>query len=451
MRTCLLSAVGFALVLTACERPGPPGQDGPQGPEGPSGPPSFRTKWSATAPGTYESEVGSFWTPVSRKVTIFKTSDTTRLKINVSDNLRVGYRTGSGTGGYQVRMNGSNAGCDALQDQTNVSNFENNYLLPFANFCVTDVLPKGLYEFEVWANSSPGTGYVGWGTNGRAILLVEEFDDAAQYGLSEAGGIFSTFSVTYVKATPGREVTYNKQSSSSVLKVILADTLRVGLNQNGGSGSVMIRMDGVDTTCNTGKLDRQGVNGEFNNPFVMTCILPGATGSHTFSVWLRSEPGGVVRLGWGRTNPTLLVQELPADGMTYSNLSLTSELSGSWQGVVGRQIIHNVSAAGKTMKVTYSDTFRAVLDCNDRAGYFQLYVDNQPTGCMNGQHVFNGSGVGQDHQHPMNQICLVPDLAPSSHTFAIWSTSSGSDGMTCGSNSFGWNRGQNLLMVEELP
>jgi hypothetical protein len=125
-------------------------------------------------------------------------------------------------------------------------------------------------------------------------------------------------------------------------------------------------------------------------------------------------------------------------------------LSGNWAGVGARQIQHTVSAAGKTLLVTYSDTFRAVEGCNGRWGFYQLYVDNQPSSCINAQYVYSSGGAGQSHHHPINHVCLVKDLSPGPHTFSIWSTTV-NDGTSCGSNYFGWTRGQNLLLVEELP
>ena len=103
------------------------------------------------------------------------------------------------------------------------------------------------------------------------------------------------------------------------------------------------------------------------------------------------------------------------------------------------------------MKVTYSDTFRAVSGCNGRSGFFQLYVDYQPVNCTNGQYVWTSSGAVQDHHHPVNQTCIIPNLTPGYHSFSIWSTTRHDDGTSCGSNYFGWNRGQNLLLVEDLP
>jgi len=284
------------------------------------------------------------------------------------------------------------------------------------------------------------------------LLLAEELDGANPYAFSKAGGLSGTVSTSYVKMN-GREVTFTKKSASTLLKVTLADTLRVGYNQNGGWGTVMVRLDGANTSCYTGKYDAQGTGGDFHNPFVMTCILPNVSAAqHTLDVALAANSGAAALLGWERNNPLLLVEELPNTGLTYSNVGIASgELSGAWAGVGTRQLLHNVSAAGKTVKVTYSDTFRAIAGCNGRWGFFQLYIDHQPTWCINGQHVWN-AGAAQDHHHPVNLTCIIPNLTPGYHTFAIWSTTQHSwDGSTCGSNHFGWNRGQNLLMVEELP
>ncbi|KFA90453.1 hypothetical protein Q664_28340, partial [Archangium violaceum Cb vi76] len=295
--------------------------------------------------------------------------------------------------------------------------------------------------------------YIGGWTNGNAVLLAEELDGTKPYAFSKAGGPSTTTSTSYAKMN-GRQVTFLKQSASTLLKVTLADTLRVGYVQNGGWGTVMVRLDGVNTSCYTGKYDAQGTGSDYHNPFVLTCILPNVSAAqHTLDVALSANSGGEAYLGWERSNPLLLVEELPNTGLTYSNMGFVSgDLSGGWAGVGARQIIHNVSAPGKTVKVTYSDTFRAVAGCNARWGFFQLYVDYKPTGCMNGQHVSVSGNAPQDHHHPANLTCLIPNLTPGPHTFSIWSTTQHSwDGTFCGSNYFGWNRGQNLLLVEDLP
>ncbi|MFY0522846.1 DUF7151 family protein [Archangium gephyra] len=413
----------------------------------------FRTKWASNPRGSYESgEITNLWVPVSRRVWIYKTSDTSRIKLTVSDNFRVGHNHNGGNGWYSVRMNGSGVSCDARQYNSNAAGWNQNYHLPFANVCLTEQLPAGLYEFDVWSFASGGTSYVGAGTNGSALLLAEELDGTRPYAFSKAGGPSATTSTSYVKMS-GREVTFLKQSASTLLKVTFADTLRTGVNQNGGWGTVMVRLDGVNTTCYTGKYDAQGTGANMFNPFVMTCVLPNVSAAqHTLDVALSANSGAESYMGWERSNPLLLVEELPNTGLTYSNVSFASgEISGVWAGVGARQIVHNVSAPGKTVKVTFSDTFRAALNCNGRWGYFQLYVDYQPTGCINGQHVSNTGATQNNHYHPANLTCLVPNLTPGFHTFSIWSTTQHPDGSSCGSNYFGWNRGQNLLLVEDLP
>jgi hypothetical protein len=410
----------------------------------------FRTKWASNPRGSYDSgEITNLWVPVSRRVWLYKTSDRSHIKLTVSDNFRVGANYNAGNGWYSVRMNGGAIGCDVRQYNWNAAGWQQNYHLPFANVCLTEQLPKGLYEFEVWSFADGGTSLVGVGTGGNSLLLAEELDGTTPYAFSKAGSSFTTMSTSYVKAN-GREVTFTKQSADTLLKVTLADTLRVGYNQNGGWGTVMVRLNGANTNCYTGKFDGQGTGGDHHNPFVMTCVLPNVSAArHTLDVALAANSGGEAYLGWYRS-PLLLVEEIPNMGRTYSNVGIASgELSGGWAGVGTRQLTHNVSAAGKTVKVTYSDTFRATLNCNGRWGFFQLYIDHQPTGCGNGQHMWN-SGAVQDHHHPANLTCIIPNLTPGNHIFAIWSTTQHGES-SCGSNHFGWNRGQNLLMVEELP
>jgi hypothetical protein len=416
-----------------------------------SAPNFFRTKWASNPPGSYDSgEITNLWVPVSRRVSIYKTSDSSRIKLTVSDNFRVGLGNNLGSGVYSVRMNGGGAGCDAWQYNANTSNWSSNYHLPFANVCLTEQLPKGLYEFDVWAYAGGGTSWVG-AFQGQAVLLAEELDATMPYVFSKAGVPTATTSTGFVKAN-GREVSFTKRSSSTLLKVTLADTLRVGFVQNGGWGTVMVQLDGANTSCYTGKYDAQSTGGDFHTPFVMTCILPYVSAAwHTLSVALAANSGGEAYLGWQRSSPLLLVEEVSSTGITYSGTGFGSgELSGNWAGVGVRQILHNVSTSGKTLKVTYSDTFRSTLNCNGRWGFFQMYVDNQPTGCVNTQYAWNAGGP-QDHHHPVNLTCLIPNLTPGYHTFAIWSSTLQPDGSSCGSNYFGWNRGQNLLMVEELP
>lgn len=415
----------------------------------------YPTGWAASAPTNNTGDMpAGMWFNAGRKVSIVKTSASSRLKLTVSDNLGVGIGVNGGSGYYRVMMNGGYALPDCLQRQYvwNASGWVNSYYYPYATVCLTDALPAGLYEFEVAGLSSMGIEHIGASAS-PSLLLVEELLPTARYGVAMSGGASVTTRTTFQKAA-GRTLTYTKQALSTVLKVTLADTFRVAYNQNGGAGTLMVRMDGSDTSCNTGQYDAQSTGGDFHHPMVMTCVLAGVSaGAHTFDVWIRSETGAEVYLGWERSYPLLMVEEVAPQNLTYFNgSSVSGELSGDWAGVGARQVQHTVSAAGKTMRVTYSDTFRAALNCNNRWGYYQLYVDGQPTGCSNGQYSYSSGATAHNHLHPVNQTCLVKNLTPGAHTFAIWSTNKHpGDGTTCGSNYFGWNRGQNLLLVEELP
>jgi hypothetical protein len=414
----------------------------------------YPTKWAASEPAESTGEVPTgFWFNADRRVRIVKTNPASRLKITVSDNVGAAVGANDGDGIFEVRMNGGPVSpqCRQTQHVWTGNNWTHSYHFPFATVCLTDTLPVGLYEFEAWGISLVGTMNVGARTT--PFLMVEEILPTSLYGFSVDGSYSVTTSSVFQKAD-GRTVNYTKQTQGSLLRVTLADTFRVSLLEDRGWGGVMIKMDGNDTNCITGQYDAQGAAGDFHHPIVMTCVLPGvAAGPHVFDVWIRSGNGPQVALGYGRSYPLLLIEEIPDQNLTYTNAGSDSgELSGNWAGVGTRQVQHTVSAAGKTIRVTYSDTFRATVDCSDRWGFYELYVDGRPTGCYGGQHSSNSISAAQDHHHAVNQTCLVKNLSPGPHTFAIWTTNWHPwDGTSCGTNRFGWYRGQNLLLVEELP
>lgn len=416
--------------------------------------PPFPTQWAASSPSpipTGAAPVG-IWIPSGRKVTIFKTSSESRMKITVSDNLLTGGNANGGYGFYEVRMNGGRMtpGCFQGQYSWNAAGWSNVYHIPFSTVCMTDALPAGLYEFETWMHASLGSTAVGSAAP-QALLLVEELAASASHGFSNSGGTFATASTVFQRA-PGRAVSYRKQSADTLLRVTLADTLRTGYAINGGWGTVMVRLDGANTSCLAGKYTAQGTGGDFHDPFVLTCMLPGVSvGTHELSVWLRADYGDAY-LGWQRSYPLLLVEEVGGQGMSYIGTASTSgELGGDWSGVGGRILVHNVSAAGKTLKLTYSDTFRSAVGCNASWGLYEVYVDGRPSSCSNGQYAYNAGSV-QNHHRPINHVCLIKNLSPGPHTFSIWSTTRGSPtGPSCGTNYFGWSRGQALLLLEELP
>lgn len=415
--------------------------------------PPYQTGWAASSlDSIYTGLVPvGFWTPSGRKVTIFKASNTSRLKVTVTDNFLTGYNVNAGYGYYEVRMNGGamSPRCYQGEYSGNAQGWGNVYAFPFSTVCLTDVLPAGLYEFETWVYANVGQAFVGDGA-GHAQVVVDEIPSTASYGFSSDGGVASFTATTFQRA-PGRTVSYTKQSQGTLLKITLADTLRVGAAINGGYGTLMVRVDNADTSCSTGQYDAQGTGGDFHDPLVMTCILSNvAPGAHTVSVWVRADVGAAY-IGWERSSPLLLVEEVVNQGMSYNNaIGPSGELGGDWSGVAGRWLSYTVNAPGKTLRLTYSDTFRSAAGCNGYWGFYQLYVDSQPTGCSNGQYASNG-GAGQDHHHPINQVCLIKNLAPGPHVFTISSTTRQSPGGdTCGTNYFGWGRGQPLLMLEEL-
>lgn len=423
-------------------------------------PSAFATRWAANPPGTFGgTAVQGVWVPVGREATLLKTNARSRLRVTVSDNLRVGFGVQPSQGSYAVRMNGGDIGCTVSQyEGTGTASTAQNIHFPLADVCLTDPLPPGLYRFDSWATSD-GTGAVGWSTP-RPVLLVEEFD--GDYAATTFGPEFVTTSTALVQAA-GRSVKYTKKVDATILKVTYADTLRVGYRQDPGEGYVMVRRNGVDTPCAIGKKDGQGTTGNFQDPFVVTCILAGVgAGDHEFSVWARAAKWGgtdvgQLYLGWSRS-PLLLVEELPATSPTRSYAipaSVTGEVSGAWSAVTDRQVLHTVTAPGKTLKITYSDTFGGALGpCNAAPSFFQLYVDGAPTGCMNNMFVDVGSNLPQAHHHPINHTCLVPGLAPGQHAFAIYHTNMNINAQTptsCGTNMFGFGRGQAALIVEELP
>ncbi len=420
-------------------------------------PPPYPTNWAASSPNPVDSGLipTGFWVPSGRKVIITKTSAESRIKITVSDNFSTGYGTNGGYGYYEVRMNGGTMSprCHQGQYSANTAGWSNYHRFPFSTVCLTDVLPVGVYEFETWVYASVGQAIVGTYAP-QALVLAEEVQATSNYGFSREGGVFFTDSKVFQRV-PGRTVTYTKRSQGTVLKITLADTLRTGVNQNWGYGTVIVRMDNADTSCYTVKYNHQGSPGDMHDPFVMTCILPDVSaGAHTFSVWLRADSGAAAYLGWERPNPLLMVEEIFNQNMAYALGGGSGEVGGDWSGVSGRWLLHTIQSTGRTLRVTYSDTFRSALNCNGYWGLFQLYVDNQPTGCINGQYAYNSGGASgaQNHHRPINHVCLIKNLPPGPHTFSIWSSTKGSpSSAACGTNYFGWNRGQPLLLLEELP
>jgi hypothetical protein len=255
----------------------------------------------------------------------------------------------------------------------------------------------------------------------------------------------------------GREITYDKQDASSIMRVTYADTYRVSYPSNAGSGWVTIYVDDATfagTPCHFRKYDDvAGTSAQdHHNPFVLQCIFEGlAAGSHKFDVYARDVGAGTSYLGWARSYPLLMVEELDAGDPTrsYSNGSNSvSNVTGN--GIAtGRQVIHNVTQDNATLKVSFSDTFRASYGCNGGSGSVEILMDSAslPVPCEMGMYHDNGFGASsrQDHHWPAHLVCIARGIDAGQHIFNVeWTT------YDCGSLYLGWERGQNLLVIEEL-
>lgn len=433
----------------------------------------YPTKWAKSQPGFGSNYPFSGWVPSGRTVTIYKQNLASRLKVTVNDNFRVGQpnpaapSVNPGSGYYAVKMNGGSwiPGCYLGQFTWNSSAWNQNFHLPLGDVCMTDALPQGLYTFDTWVYAGSGDAYVGGDTS--SMLLVEEVDSTT-VATATGGADWTTMSPTFVQV-PDRTASYTKKAANTLLKVTLSDDLRVGYNQNGGWGTVMIRQDGIDTPCYFGSYDVAGTNSDFHLPISSTCLLTGvAAGNHTYTVWASANSAttgntGQLYMGWGRggAGTLLVVEEVPSTNLAYKVINnsaatptATAELSSqAYSAVPGRQVSYTPTGANKTVKVTFSDTFRNNYTCNGSWGSMQLYVDSTPTGCIMGKYSANAAAA-EDHHQPFVMTCVVPNLSATAHIFEIWhrtTSSGGTNASACGTNFFGWTRGQVLLLVEELP
>lgn len=403
---------------------------------------SFPTRWAAswlTQLDTGEIPTG-VWFPTQRDTRLFKVRNDTRLKVTVTDNLRGGYGAmGATTATYAVLANGAWINCETGVHHNVAAHVQTNVHHPLSMVCVIEPSVAGLYEFESFAISSAGTAYVGWLTS-SAQVLVEEMNDT-RYALSRATTGTAATSSDWV-ATP-HTLTYVKQSASTVLKLSMSDTLRAGIGA-GGEGRVMVRQDGLDTTCHFKSYDYQGgQSGNSHAPFVLTCVLPNVSaGSHTYTVWL-SAGSPEAYLGALTGNRLLLVEEKEPSGLTYVNgPSASGDITaGANTQVAGRSLTVNIATAG-VYKLTYSDTFRPGGTCNPAVGSFTLYNNGTELPLTGAMH-FGADNAVQDHYRAINMVWTL-GLVPGSYTFTIWANA------PCGANSFGWERGQVVMLLEPL-
>jgi hypothetical protein len=445
----------------------------------------FPSGWAAFASDVWSGWVPqNFWAQASRVALIRARSSGTRFKVTVSDNLGIGLGVNFGAdsnpdpdavyGAYEVRMNGASFNCLARR-AAHYSAGRSDIYAPFATVCVTRELEPGIYLFDAWIQAAVGNTAAGnW--QGQALLLVEELqtgNSSAQYGPWSVGQpqhSFETADVSY-QAVPERAVSYQKKGGAeTLLKVTLADTLGVGID--GGTAFAAVRMarNGgpiEDTDCVLYQYEAKNMSADLRDPFVATCVLPELPpDSYSFSVWLRSgsAEGGRAVLGSNRSYPLVLVEELPAAGISFAKASAMSDLvsgdAGIWQRATSSgneylSVAHHASSTTTNVRITYSDTFRGAT-CNGHAGLVAVRDDGHETSCRTGVNSYSEHMEAQRLQRPrpINLTCVLPVTPNSDHTFSIWSQVWHESGVTpdmaC-TNRLGQNRGQRLLLVEDLP
>ena len=423
---------------------------------------TFRTGWSASAPGIGQPTPAlDTWVPAGRSARILKTKDASLLRVTWSDNLRVGYAcTTTASATTEVRLDGGKMAPRCRQTTTLAVNVGaavvgTNHHAVDATVCLVEGVPSGPHDLELWVQSSLcGQSYVGWAST-QALLLVEELDPALALTYTRAGGQEADYAGDWAQVG-GRTAVVTKAAAASRLLITYADTLRVSGGCNGGQGKVEVRMDGaaLPQPCLLTKYDGTSVATALasSQPFVMTCAADGVgAGEHTFTVWQKQEICGKVTLGAARSYPLLLVEEVSATDprRTVSTAGApTGELTGGWSQAAGRQLTHTVTAAGQALELTLSDTWRTSYGCQGGYGYVELRMDGKSLDpqCLAGAYHYTiVTGATENHEWPLHLVCLVRNPTPGPHLVEVWWKAE-----TCGSVSFGYGRGQSLLMAREL-
>lgn len=413
-----------------------------------STPGPYFVNWGASAGNQPDTgELGNNLTPLGKVVPFFKVRNDTRLKITVTDNLRVGWNGAQGGSGvYMVRVNGSVTNCYSTAYVANSSVGVFNFHAPHADTCILE-LPAGYYLVEAYAGyANNGTMYVGWSSEDDLVLVEELTDPRYVFATSPSQAGNST---TTLSPAPGRTVSYTKQSSSTWLKVTLADTLR-GTTTN-GEGVVELRMDGASTECSTGSSDAQAntaIAADIHTPFVLTCVLRNVpAGPHSFEVRFgRAGPqAGEALIGYGRIASTLLVEELDStDRFIATTNTVSGDIASSmFVAVPSRTLSANITRPG-LYKLTYSDTFGGGRNSSTGGctGTYRINTSN----AFNSMYSFinTGSNPPQDHHRSINQVSLWNIPAAGLFTFTVQTRSD------CGTNYFGYLRGQALLLLERV-
>jgi len=421
----------------------------------------FPLNHSASAPVPASGDIGELgtWRPIGNKTRILKQSDASHLILTLSSNIRVGNNcAASAQALVEVRMNGGMAAprcyTGVYRSVSSVGNI--NHLTPHQVVCVVENAKKGLHEFDVWMRGDTcGSVYYNW-NSGQNLLLVEEVDPASVTYTREGSTVSNSYNADWSQVT-GRTVTHSKASPTSLIRLTLSDTFRGNYPTNACPGFWEIRVDGAAApeACSWAKYANTAGSGgnDHHTPGVIQCMFETlGTGSHEYTLWQRSNTTACdTYTGWNRSYPLLMVEELDENdaSMSYSRTGgTTGEFTNSgWSQVGGRTVTHTVTADNKPLKITLSDTLRGSHTCSGGSVRVQVYVDGAPMAqpCQVADYRAVGNGASQDYHWPFHLVCYNDSLAAGDHEFTVWWQTE-----NCGTAYMGWNRSQNLLMIEEL-
>jgi hypothetical protein len=406
------------------------------------------------------------WHPTGIKTRLLKTSSTSLLKLTLTTNLGAGNScAGWARAQLETRMDGGSINCYQTVQNYQAGANAQNHLWPVSTACVLGQVPAGYHEFEVWVEqvnqpASPPCGEASVGWSSTSQLIAEEIAAAPLVAFSAQGALTDVTTAAYARAS-GRSVSHTKQASASIVKITYADTMRAGSGAEGGSLWTEVRVDGASLappcqSFQSSNANTAQITSEDNFiPVVVTCIAQDLlAGAHTYEVYAKTAGSGSAQLGMLRSAPLLMVEEItPGPGISYRYAtSATSNLSGNpgvWYVAPDRDVSHVVGGSAGALKITYSDTVRAGLGADGSGGSVAIKVDDAAVseGCMATAYHWNDmASASQDHQLPVNLVCLIRDLAAGPHTFRL-----AYEIRSAGTMQLGYERPSSLMMIEELP
>ncbi len=395
------------------------------------------------------------WLRTGRRATFIKESDSTALKLTLSDDFRQGFGCASPSWGrLELRLDGGMTmpRCLAssyfqVDGQADKSSHMNTPLV-----CVITDVPKGLHDVELWAQQSNcGAGNLS-SVGKRPLVLVEEVETPQ---FSTEGGAIKDYATGEWEPADGRKLTFTKASGDTVVRVTYADTIRADTCGEKGGGHVEVLMGGkpLAEPCLMARSSwvKDAPLARFHDPFVLTCVHTGiAAGEHEFSVRVKSEKGcGIADLGEDRGAPLLMVEELAPSAFAFSiDGGVNLYQVGSDFTETDREVEYDVPVGTKTLKVTFSDTLQAGSNCAGGQGQVAIRMDKKalsPHQCWTGVRYQAFNPVSYFQQLPVQLVCLVDAPPPGLRKFSVHVHQ-----QTCGWMELGWGRGQHLLMVEPL-